>query len=82
MDVHPDVNCGPETKILPMILRFIQDVQKNKAFIDDLKNAHLNLSKIDEAIGLFINHVLENENASKIKRPCGKDPDILYYMSK
>ena len=81
LDVHPEVNCGPETKILPMILKFIKDAQKNKAFIKDLENAHLNISKVDEATASFINYILKNDDNLVQTRQCCKDPDILYYMS-
>ena len=56
LDVHSDVNCGLETKILPLILEFINTTKVNRNFLTDIQNAHLNIDKIDEAFGLFIDH--------------------------
>ena len=86
LDVHPNVNCGPETKVLPKLLEFIKRMKNEKSFAVDIENSLINFEKIDEAANLFINHILKHSNNyTYIKnRPdsklCTKDPNILYYI--
>ena len=77
LDVHPNVSCGPETKILPTITKFIKDYTKLKRY--ELKEAGIEVSTIDSALSMFVYHVMEN-HIRKSERLCAKDPDILYYM--
>ena len=79
LDVHPEVSCGPETKIIPTVTKFIRDFENDGRNIIDLSEAKLNLSTIDSALALFIYHIMDNHIKSA-KHPCAKDPDILYYM--
>ena len=77
LDVHPNVSCGPETKILPAITKFIRDYTKLRKY--ELKEAGINVSTIDSALSMFLYHILEN-HIRNAERLCAKDPDILYYM--
>ena len=79
LDVHPNVSCGPETKILPTITRFIRDYNKNPNFRNDLEQAGIQTSTVDSALSFFIYHIMENHIRSA-KHLCAKDPDIVYYI--
>ena len=79
LDVHPDISCGPETKVIPAIIRFISDYLSAINTIKDLDGSGIKIKTINSALGLFIHHILENHIRSA-ERLCAKDPDILYYM--
>lgn len=79
LDVHESVSCGPETKILPALLRFLTEFKASNANKEDLENAFFKNNTIDSALGLFVYHILR-EHIKNTDRLCAKDPDILYFM--
>ena len=79
LDVHPAVSCGPETIILPPLLKFIKTQRMNRKFIKDFAQAGFNISLIETSTALFIYEIMEG-HLRRAKHLCAKDPDILYYM--
>ena len=75
LDVHPDVSCGPETKIIPNFLDMLKDLNAK----NDLSNAGFNESTIDRAAALFVHNILEN-HVRKAERLCAKDPEVINHI--
>jgi protein-tyrosine sulfotransferase len=75
LDVSDEINCGPESIILPQLLDFIQRFKS------------INQLTINKATSLFINQILmdKSNNIFKLNRKlrlyCDKDPDILFFMN-
>lgn len=80
LDVHPDIKCGPETKVIPTFVRYAVDWKKrNGANLNrDLENAGIRMKTIDSGIANFITHIMENRGF-KAPRLCAKDPDVIYF---
>lgn len=81
LDTHPDIICGPESIIVPDILNFHENLFKSGRKIDFLIEAGISPYLIDQAVSLFIYHILEKRNIDKTGRACLKDPIILEYMN-
>ena len=62
-----------------MFLRFMNKLFIDDEFLSDIKESHLNLTTIDDAIAGFISHIAQN-HIKKSSRPCIKDPDIVYFI--
>ena len=73
LDVHPAVNCGPETRILPMFLEFIHKSMSDRTLVRDMNERYYENATIDKATSLFIHHIINNRN---FERPCAKDPKV------
>lgn len=39
LDVHPDVNCGDETKIVHLLLEFVESVYRDKFYVQFMNNS-------------------------------------------
>ncbi|CAF0938426.1 unnamed protein product [Brachionus calyciflorus] len=77
LDVHDDVNCGPETKIIPQFLEFYKKFFEKQ--FDSLKKAKIKIKTTELAAGKFIYKIMKDiSNNSKLL--CTKDPNILYHM--
>ena len=81
LDVHPNIQCGPETKIIPSFLVFLRNYQSHGKVLEDLREAGIEKSLIDDAAANFIHHILKNRKLRFSTRICLKDPDILYHMN-
>jgi len=79
LDVHPNVSCGPETKIIPTILKYIKDYKSNSDAMKAFREAGFKNETLDSATSLFVYYILEN-HIRNAKHLCAKDPDVLYYM--
>lgn len=80
LDVHPNIRCGPETKIIPRMLNFLNTYLKPMGVRHDLNEAGIDQSLIEEATSSFIYQIVDKRQNSKNERACLKDPDILYHM--
>ena len=75
LDVSDEINCGPESIIIPQYLDFIQ------------KFNSINQKTLNKATKLFINQILIDKSKNKFKLSeklrfyCDKDPDILFFMN-
>ena len=76
LDAHPDVNCGPESRIIPELLEIFKRFENEKAKETVANNGMKNL---DNAISSFIHYVLETRD-TKSKRLCAKDPAVVYFI--
>lgn len=80
LDVHSNIKCGPETKIIPPFVEFAKNWRaKYTNLNDDLNNAGINNTIVDSAIVDFISNVMNNRGF-KAERLCAKDPDIVLHM--
>lgn len=39
LDVHPDVNCGDETKIVHLLLEFVESVYRNDYYVEFMRHS-------------------------------------------
>lgn len=65
LDTHPEINCGDETKIIELMLTFIEKTTTNEYFMRFMANAGTKNATIDKATALFIYYVLENNFKTK-----------------
>ena len=79
LDVHPSVSCGPETKIIPAVLKYIKDFKSRQSEMKAFKEAGFKNDTLDSALSLFVYFIMEN-HIRKSERLCAKDPDVLKYM--
>lgn len=79
IDVHPSVSCGPETKVIPAIMGFITQYQKEPYAVKLVRNKIMKNNTIDSATGLFIYHIMAN-HVRKSERLCDKDPYASIYI--
>lgn len=77
--MHPNIKCGPETKIIIFFLKFLNDFKKNTLVNLDLKNSNIEQSLIDQATIEFISYVMDNRGL-KASRICSKDPSSFLYI--
>ncbi|CAF0707254.1 unnamed protein product [Brachionus calyciflorus] len=80
LDTHPNIKCGPETKIIPSLLSFMQQYTSSKLVMEDLKSAGIDSKLIENSIAEFIHHIIKYRNIKRSERLCIKDPDILRYI--
>jgi hypothetical protein len=83
--VHDTIKCGPETKILPKILKFMNEYKINPYIMNEIKDAGLSEEKLNSAFSVYI-YTLMNEHNLKSsidyawenkQRLCAKDPGIF-----
>jgi protein-tyrosine sulfotransferase len=79
LDVHDDILCGPETKILPEILKFAFEYKLTPKNMRDIMDAGLSEKKLDDALSLYVYSIM-NEHVRPAERLCAKDPNILIHM--
>jgi len=83
LDVHPDVRCGEETRVIPRVLMSRKQIKSSKN-IKDLVMGENDLDRteaqyVDEAMKRFILDVIE-KHGPIARRLCNKDPFALKYM--
>jgi protein-tyrosine sulfotransferase len=77
LDVHQNIKCGPETKVIPTFIGFVENWQKrHKNMINTLKDTGISKKLVDSSIIAFINKIMLNRGL-KAPRMCAKDPDIV-----
>ena len=79
LDVHPNIRCGPETKILPAFTGFLDQFFNRNRIVFDLAEAQLHNETLNNAAALFIYHIMlsHGQNATRL---CAKDPELLLNM--
>ena len=80
LDAHPDMGCGPETKIIQGITSFVKRFAGDTEKQDIVENAGFSFSNLNNALSLFIHHALETREL-KSNRKCVKDPDIVFFIN-
>ena len=86
LDVHPEVNCGDETKIVHLLLEFINGVYKDSFYVKFMNNSGVRNETINNATALFIYYMMENNRKNtgvkmnSIKYFCNKEPMNTYHM--
>ena len=60
LDTHPEINCGDETKIIELMLSFIEKTNGNEYFMKFMANTGIQNSTLEKATALFIYYVMEN----------------------
>ncbi|CAF0797330.1 unnamed protein product [Brachionus calyciflorus] len=79
LDSHPNIRCGPETKLIPRILDWQKRIFSTDQIMRQIMDAGIENSTIEESIRDFIK-VIISKNGSKAKRLCDKDPNIAQYI--
>lgn len=86
LDVHPEVNCGDETKIVHLLLEFVSGVYKDSFYVKFMNNSGVKNETINNATALFIYYMMENNKKNlavkmnEIKYFCNKEPMNTYHM--
>lgn len=82
LDVHPEVKCGPETKITHETLTFLKRFRHNPQDSKFVLNAGIQNATIDNAISFYISYILLNNIQTKsVKFICNKEPKNMLYIS-
>ena len=81
LDVHPQVVCGPETRILPLFLELITSAMSNATLLNDMNERYITNTTIHSATSLFVGHIVQNRALAKAERPCVKDPLNLMHIA-
>jgi len=76
LDVHPDVRCGEETRVVPRLLQMRSHWMKSQKESLRLEEAGLTGDVLDSAISSFILEVVAR-HAEPANRLCNKDPFTL-----
>ena len=83
LDVHPDVRCGEETRVIPRVLMARKGMKSEKnakdLFIGKTEVGLDDAQKIDQAVKRFILEIIE-KHGPVARRLCNKDPFALKYM--
>lgn len=88
LDVHPQVNCGDETKIVNLLVGFLNnDILKNGYHMDFMKNSNVKNETIRKAAGLFIYYTMEHNSkkhgtniSDTVRYLCNKEPYNAYHI--
>ena len=83
LDVHPDVRCGEETRVIPRVLMARKGMKSEKnvrdLFLGKEAVSSNEAKKIDEGVKRFILEIIE-KHGPIARRLCNKDPFALKYM--
>lgn len=79
LDVHPDINCGDETAIVHLFLRYIDaNILNNIGLQKFFTDFGIRNETIEKATGLFVYYVMENNkknmkiDTTHVKYLCNK----------
>jgi len=84
LDVHPDVRCGEETRVIPRVMMVRKQIKsvthmKESAFSQDALSSE-GEDAMNEAVKRFILEVIEKHGPIS-RRLCNKDPFALKFMT-
>lgn len=79
LDVHPEVKCGPETKVTTEVSSSLQNILKNGLVKQFMAGTQIKSEQVYRALGLFnvYLYVINNPNATRI---CSKEPNNSRYI--
>ena len=79
LDAHPDIRCGEETHIIPLVLDFHAKHLSNEAMKMRLAEAKVTGEILSDALASYLLTIIwkHGEQASHL---CNKDPMVLNYM--
>jgi len=84
LDVHPDVRCGEETRVIPRVLMARKSIKASRNMKENVfGEGDLLLSEgnyVDEAAKRFVLEIIE-KHGPIARRLCNKDPFALKYMT-
>ncbi|RMZ94201.1 hypothetical protein BpHYR1_020686, partial [Brachionus plicatilis] len=81
LDVHPQVKCGPETKIIQLLLEFITNLYDNDTVhLKFIRAAGISDQILDDSIGLAIYNVMLRNIQTNVGRLCNKEPNNAKYI--
>lgn len=78
LDAHPDVRCGPETRVVPRILDKMYKWKNSKMEFKRLRQAGVTNAVLDSAIAAFCLQVIAG-HGDPAPRLCDKDSLLLSY---
>lgn len=76
LDAHPDVRCGPETRVIPRVLQLYANWMNSEKELLRFKEAGLTKKVLHSAFSAFILEIIVN-HGEKAPRLCNKDPLTL-----
>lgn len=79
LDAHPDVRCGEETHLIPIVLSRLMAYRKNSQGAQRLLEAGVTDDILYSALGKFILELVVS-HAEPAARLCNKDPFTLDHM--
>lgn len=79
LDAHPDVRCGEETHLIPIVLNKLFTYRNNPQGSQSLVEAGITDDVLYSALSKFILELVVN-HAEPAARLCNKDPFTLGYM--
>lgn len=78
-DAHPNIRCGPETKIIPLILQWHKYLIESNSIMKQIMDAGIEIKALDRAMMKFMKEIII-ENGKLADRLCDKDPNIAKYI--
>ena len=79
LDVHPDIRCGEETHIIPLLLDFHANQLANPFMKNRLAEAKVTGDVLGDALAAYLLTIIW-EHGSDAPRLCNKDPMVLNHM--
>ena len=79
LDGHPDIRCGEETHIIPLVLDFHSKHLSNEAMKMRLAEAKVTGDILSDALASYLLTIIW-KHGDKASHLCNKDPMVLNYM--
>ena len=79
LDAHPDIRCGEETHIIPLILDFHAKHLTNGIMLTRMSEAKVTGDVVADALGSYLLTIIWKHGTEAL-RYCNKDPMVLNYM--
>lgn len=78
LDVHPTVNCGPETVLINSEIKYLTNLFTYEPnTIRLINNAQIDNTTIKKALGISIYYLMLKNSNKKFERLCNKEPGNL-----
>lgn len=87
LDVHPQVNCGDETKIIHLLFEYMKNTLKDNFYVNFMRNSGVKNETLYKATGLFVYYMMENNwkrhdvpLSDEVRYLCNKEPMNTYHI--
>ena len=79
LDTHPDIRCGEETHMVPLLLDFQIKTWNKKVIKERMKEAKVTEDVLVDVLAAYLLTVI-SEHGNDAQRLCNKDPMVLNHM--